>query len=130
MPRYRIITLVDITRTQPKRSDIDSFRHKQQNNFDSFRQSIELRSNVYWVEDPVKHSGRFPIDLEGKGNYWTWEFEVEKEDLFLRDKDPVALLNDDLHGVPIIADLENTVEIKPAAIQTSGINANTWTVLI
>ena len=70
------------------------------------------------------------MHLEGKGNYWTWEFEVEKEDLFLRDEDPVALLNDDLQGVPIIADLENTAEIKPAAIQTSGINVNTWTVLI
>jgi hypothetical protein len=125
MPRYRIITLIDITRTNASKSDPDDIKKYQQSNFNTLRQSIELRSNVSWTKDPEKKSGALPYPFDGKANYWVWEFECEREDVFLRDDDPVGLLKDDLYGVPIITDLENSVEIHPAAIQTKNGSVNT-----
>lgn len=130
MPRYRIITLVDITRTDAGRSDPSQIRICQQSNFNSLRQSIEMRSNVFWVADPKKHTGRLPNPLDGKATHWIWDFEVEREDVFLKDSDPVGLLKDDLHGVPIIPNLENDTELDPPAIQTKNGHVNTWVAII
>jgi hypothetical protein len=130
MPRYRITTLIDITRTDAKKSDNDQYRLAQQDNFNSLRQSIELRSIVSWHRDPVKQNGRLPDPLDGKAAYWIWEFETERDDLFLRDNDPVALLKDDLHGVPIINGLDETVDFEISAMQTQGQMINTWVAII
>ena len=130
MPRYRIITLVDITRTNAVKTESDQLKILQQNNFNSLRQAIELRSNIEWNRDPEKRDGRLPFGLEGNAVYWFWEFDVEREDLFLANNDPVALLKDDLHGVPIIIGLTETAEIKPAAFQTKGDTVNTLVEII
>jgi hypothetical protein len=130
MPRYRITTLIDITRTDAKKSDNDQYRLAQQANFNSLRQSIELRSIVSWHRDPVKQNGRLPDPLDGKAAYWIWEFETERDDLFLRDNDPVALLKEDLHGVPIINGLDETVDFEISAMQTQGQMINTWVAII
>jgi len=126
MPRYRIITLIDITRTDAGKSDPSDFKIKQQQNFNSLRQAIELRSNVSWTSDPKEFKGSLPAPLEGKATHWIWEFDVEREDTFLKNSDPVGLLKDDIHGVPIIPDLDNSLVIDPAAFQTTGSSTNTW----
>jgi len=130
MPRYRITTLVDITRTDPDKADPDDFKRHQQANFDSLRQAIELRSNVNWSKDPVKHEGRLSLPFDGKAVYWTWEFETEREDLFLRDNDQTALLKDDLQGVPIITGLSETANINPSAFDLNSNNFNIWVEII
>jgi len=130
MPRYRIITLVDITRTNAMKTEPDQLKILQQANFNSLRQAIELRSNVSWTEDPKRSEGRLPQGFVGKAAHWCWEFEVEREDLFLKDNDPVGLLKDDLNSVPVITGLLDTAEIKPAAFQTKGNNINTTVVII
>jgi len=126
MPRYRIITLVDITRTNPHRSETDKLKLSQQANFNSLLQAIGLRSNVQWVRDPIMNNGVLPYDIGGKAVHWIWEFDVEREDVFLRDGDSVALLVDDLNGVPIIVDLLNSVDIDPACFISKGDRANIW----
>lgn len=126
MPRYKLITFIDITRTGATKSNGNLHQLMQQSNFNSLRQSIELRSNVEWTSDPTMSTGQLPNSIDGKATYWVWEFTVEREDVFLADTNPVALLIDDMHGVPIIADLENSVELNPAAIQTKGNSINTW----
>lgn len=130
MPRYQIITLVDITRTDPARTETDPMKLGQQANFNSLLQAIGLRSNVTWVRDPKMHTGALPDDLEGKANHWIWEFDVEREAVFDKEDDPVGLLVDDLHGVPIVDQLMNSVDISPAAFQTKGNNANAWLSII
>lgn len=130
MPRYRITTLIDITRTDAKKSDPSIKRIHQQQNFNSLRQSIELRSNISWTKDPVKSQGSLPEPFEGKASYWTWEFETEREELFLRDDDPVALLKEDINNVPIIVGLDETADITPSAFKTIGDNFNTWVEII
>jgi hypothetical protein len=130
MPRYRITTLIDITRTDPDKADPDLFRHHQQANFNSLRQTIELRSNVEWRQDPIKQQGRLPEPFDGHASHWIWEFENEREDLFLKDSDQTLLLKEDLHGVPVITGLGETADISPSAIQTLGKNINTWVEII
>jgi hypothetical protein len=126
MPRYRITTLIDITRTDAKKSDLNGIAVKQQANFDSLRQAIELRSNVSWISDPKQHTGSLPYPLEGRAAHWIWEFDIEREDTFLKNGNPVALLLEDLHGVPVIDGLNNTAIVDPAAFQTQGNTANIW----
>jgi hypothetical protein len=124
MPRYRITTLVDITKTNTTRSETDEKRISQQANFNSLIQAIGMRSNVEWQIDPIKKDGRLPLPFRGSATYWTWEFEVERDQIFEKDADPVGLLKEDLHGVPIIPDLENTTEISPPVFLAIGENSN------
>ena len=130
MARYKLITLVDITRTNPVRSETDKLKLGQQANFNSLIQAIELRSNVDWEADPKQHSGTLPRPLVGKATHWIWEFDCEREDVFLKDNDPTALLKDDLNGVPVVPLLENSADIHPAIFQTRGDNTNTWVTII
>jgi len=130
MPRYRIVTLIDITRTNASKSELNDLKIKQQQNFNSLRQAIELRSNVDWNKDPEIKSGKLPDPFEGKANHWVWEFDVEREDVFLKDSDPVKLLREDLHGVPIILGLTETVDISPSVFKTTGEDFNTHVEII
>jgi len=130
MARYRIVTLVDITRSQPARNDTDKTLLGQQANFNSLLQAIGLRSNVEWLRDPKKHTGRLPDPASGKATHWIWEFDCERDQIFLHDNNPVYLLAHDLNHVPVIVDLENSEDIDPAAFQTQGDMINTWVTMI
>lgn len=130
MARYKIITFIDITRTNPNRSETDTLKIGQQSNFNSLLQAIGLRSNVEWDVDPKMMTGALPDNLEGKANHWVWDFKTEREDVFKENNDPVFLLINDLNCVPIVADLMNSVELNPAAFITKGTNANTWVTLM
>lgn len=126
MNRYKIVTLVDITRSNVSRAETDKIKIGQQANFNSLIQSIGIRSNVQWFDEPVMHTGILPDDLEGKANHWIWEFTVEQADVFLKGNDPVGHLVDDLNGVPIVPFLNNTEDIDPAIFKTKGDRINTW----
>jgi hypothetical protein len=125
MARYNITTLIDITRSNPDRTDTDSLKLGQQANFNSLIQAIGLRANPEWRIDPKRFTGQLPEPFKGKAAYWTWEFDSERDDVFLEDNNPVGLLIKDLHGVPVVPDLTNTADITPAAFQTVNGNANT-----
>jgi hypothetical protein len=130
MARYKITTLIDITRTNPDRTETDQLKLAQQANFNSLIQAIGLRANPEWLSNPKQLSGRLPEPFEGKGTYWIWQFDVEREDVFLDGINPVGLLIKDLHGVPVISDLSNTADITPAAFQTNNGNTNTYVEII
>jgi len=129
MARYEIITLIDITRSNPSRSETDKIKLGQQANFNSLIQAIGMRSNVEWNSDPKMTNGRIP-DQDGKATYWSWQFEVERDQVFEAEGDPVLLLVNDLHNVPVVANLLNSKDIHPAAFQTKGDNTNTWITII
>jgi hypothetical protein len=126
MARFQIITLVDITQTNPHRSETDPHLLSQQANFNSLIQAIGLRANVLWVTSPSERNGALPRDIGGKAVYWIWTFDVERDDVFLKNGNSVALLIDDLNGVPIIPDLNNSVDLDPACFISKGDNANIW----
>lgn len=131
METYEIITLVDITRTQARREDADLLKKSQQSNFNSLQQTIELRSNVEWNTDPVPKYGEIPADSTvKKARYWRWQFNIERELVFSDGVNPVALLLEDLHSVPVINGLTETVKLAPSAFFTHGCNTNTWVIKI
>lgn len=126
MNKYKIVTVVDITRSGAIRSEPDETKQGQQANFNSLIQAIGLRSNVEWTADPRMTEGRLPHDIGGRARYWTWVFHCERDEIFLKDGDPVGLLKDDLHGVPVVSGLNNNVDIDPACFLTNGEKSNTW----
>ncbi len=126
MKQYKIITLVDVTRTQPARSETDKLKLGQQANFNSLIQAIGMRSNVEWASDPKVFEGRLPNGVEGKARHWIWIFLCERDEIFLKGDDPVGLLKEDLHGVPVLNTLNNTAEIEPSCFFTKGDKVNTW----
>ena len=126
MARYQIITLVDITRSNPNRSETDALKKGQQANFNSLIQAIGMRSNLSWDWDPKFDNGALPAPLDGKANHWIWEFETERDEVFRKGADATGLLSDDLDGVPIITELNNSADIHPAVFRTKGERPNTW----
>ncbi len=126
MNRYKIVTLVDITRSNANRAETDKIKVGQQANFNSLIQTIGIRSNVQWFEEPILHTGRLPDNLEGKANHWIWEFTVEQNDIFLKNTDSVGHLVDDLNAVPVVPDLNNSEDLNPSAFITKGPKSNTW----
>jgi hypothetical protein len=130
MTRYQIITLIDITRSNPNRAETGSTVLGQQANFNSLVQGIGMRANVEWEQDPVMDTGTLPKPFKGRATYWTWEFTVERDQVFERGDDPVALLREDLHNIPIVPNLLNDVDLYPAAIQTQGDTVNTHVSII
>jgi hypothetical protein len=119
MARYTIRTTVDITRSNPDRADPDQVKQAQQSNFNSLLQGIGMRANVEWDKDPIR-------TVENDTVYWMWQFEVEREDVFLEDNDPVGLLRNDLHGVPIIKNLTETVVFSKPVFLTQNGDRNIW----
>lgn len=126
MKKYKIITLVDITRSGATRSETNRKKIGQQSNFNSLVQAIGMRSNVEWNTDPRMSDGRLPDKLGGKAAHWVWVFHCERDQVFLKDGDPVGLLKEDINGVPVVIDLNNTVDIDPACFITEGDKINTW----
>ena len=84
-----------------------------------------MRSNVTWDRDPAAKMGRVS-DQDFKAMHWNWEFFVEREQVFLKDNDPVGLLKSDLDGVPIVSGLGDSVELTPACFFSQGDRVNTW----
>ena len=126
MARYQIITLVDITRTEPSRNETDEIKIMQQANFNSLLQAIGLRANVEWTSDPKRVEGRLPRDIGGKATHWIWNFYTERDYLFEDTESPVGLLVNDVNGVPVIDNLTNSVTIDPACFISKGKNTNIW----
>lgn len=128
--RYQITTLIDITKTNPPRGTTDPTTIGQQSNYNTLIQTIGLRANIERSIDPVMTTGRLPVPFTGKGTSWTFIFETEHVNIFLKDDDPAGLLIDDLNGVPVVALLKNTVSIDPAVFVTTGKNCNTHITII
>jgi len=126
MQQFKLVSVVDITRSRPSRSETDHLKLGQQANFNSLIQAIGIRSNVEWDQDPECHTGRLPDAIEGAATHWIWKFSVERDFVFRLNNDPVGLLLDDLHGVPVISQLNNSVDITPSIFQTKGDRANIW----
>jgi hypothetical protein len=130
MARYQIITLVDITRSNAPRSETNRIKQGQQANFNSLIQAIGMRSNIDWSSDPKMNTGRIP-NQTGKANHWIWTFNTERERVFYKDADdPVGLLLDDLNGIPVVDQLNNSVDLNPPIFKTKGDDINTYVIEI
>lgn len=116
--RFIMQTLVDITPTGARKGD-DPFRSNQHQNYLAALNTISIRANPLNVNVAVDEVNvtKLPIDAEGKQKVWTMTFEFESE-----GQHSIELLVEDLHIVPVIANLENTVDCNAFLTQGSIIN--------
>ena len=109
MQWFRITTLVDITRTQVVKEHIDPLKKKQQDNYNTLHQTLEMRAIIFSDKDPERKI----IEWNGKEELtWIWEFWTERDDIFLKDNDPAYLIRTDLEYVPFINNCEETATFK------------------
>lgn len=115
-----IQTLIDITNTNVIRLRPGlQLEHDQYRNFTTLKQCLELRSNILYETDPqletrdVRDIG-FGSKFKGKQKIWTFKFSPEREGAYSSNYDPIATLADDIHGVPIIQKLHESINIDKA----------------
>jgi hypothetical protein len=120
MARYKLITLIDITKSNASRSETDKIKIGQQANFNSLVQAIGLRSNLEWDFEPAIETGRLPEPITGKANHWVWEFYTERDHLFELAGDPIGQLIKDFDAVPFISGLDESMDQNYAVFVTDG----------
>jgi hypothetical protein len=87
----------------------------QQRNWETVTQLISLRTQVTGLTMPAK------ID-----DCWQFEFEVENENLFNQDNDPLAVLKTDCAGVPMLVGLNESADVGTVLT----VDENIWFALI
>lgn len=123
--RYKIYTLVDITKTGQYRNEHgrELARHQQQN-FDTILQTIGMRANLSYVNPPqvkIDIPNKYHLDGDELSNIWVFEWEVDREDLFSHKGDDLYRLKEIFDLVPFISGLTETVKYSPAIFRP-GIN--------
>jgi hypothetical protein len=118
MQRFSILTLLDITETKQHRKESGrELEWQQQQNFQMLLQVIGLRVNPLYRSGPTVDEVNlkeyhFGNVYKGHHRVWTFNFEIEYDggftDTLGREE---GLLVSDLHFVPMITDLTETVEL-------------------
>ena len=121
MDVIEIQTLVDITRTRVTRlSQGTNLQLDQNRNFITLMQCIELRSVVDYEQPPLVEkidikNLNFGSAFKGKHNVWTFRFSPDRIGVYANERDlKIGALLDDLHAVPIIKNLTETINIDKA----------------
>lgn len=109
MQRFRIYTLVDITKTNVVKEYQDPLKKKQQDNFNTLHQTLEMRAIIFSDKDPERKIMKWRNKNELT---WVWDFYIERDDIYLNNEDPAGLLKKDLEYVPFINGCEETAKFK------------------
>lgn len=121
MQSFRIYTLVDITRTQVFKDWVDPLKKRQQDNFNTVHQTLEMRGNVYFDQDPQEDL----LDWQGRREkIWIWDIYIEQDDLFRQGDDVCGLAKQDIDFVPFNVECTETVKFDQCFFSTNGKNRN------
>ena len=124
--RHRGYTLIDITKTDVTKftPELERMRNKQRN-WETVVQILGLRTQIMRInqlktetKDLSQHV--FGSDYQDKQRVWTFEFEVEFENLYLNDQDPYAILKKDFAQTPVLLGLDETAPPSMALFYTEG----------
>lgn len=121
MEYIEIKTLVDITNTKIIRPNQGTqLEINQQRNFITLLQCAELRSLIEYSDPPtittvdVKSLG-FGSKYKGQQRVWCFRFNTDRSGVYTdSDGNPVGCLIDDLHEVPVIEKLTETINMTKA----------------
>lgn len=120
MQRIKIQTLIDITCSGAKRpGQGDSLEINQYRNWTTILQAIGLRALISFEHNPQVEERsikdfKFGKKYTGKHRVWTFEFTTERDDCYQEGEDKLYLLREDLHNVPLIGNLLETININTA----------------
>ena len=113
MQYFRILTLVDITRTNVYKDSVDPFAKRQQDNFQTLHQTLEMRGIVFTEFDPMMEMMDWSKYGYGKKEAtWIWEISTERDDLYLIDGDPVGGMRLDVEYIPFVDGCTETAHFK------------------
>lgn len=130
--RHRGYTLIDITKTDVTKftPELERMRNKQRN-WETVVQILGLRTQIMSInqlktetKDLSQHV--FGSDYQDKQRVWTFEFEVEFENLYLQDHDPYGILKKDFAQSPIILGLDETAKPPMPLFYTDGACKNIY----
>ena len=127
---YTCYTLIDITRTGVTRHE--GKERNQQRNYESLLQTISLRAQPVYLEEPGLLPGadlsqyKFGSDYVGTHNVWQFVFGVEHRDIFALGDDPVGLLMQDVNHSPILINLNETIDLRIPIFNTYLDSKNTY----
>ena len=121
MDAIEVKTLVDITKTRATRATQGNrLEQDQYRNFMTLCQCLEIRSIIAYDDPPyseimdIKGLG-FGEQFKGKHRVWTFKFTPDRKEVYISaDGNPIGHLIEDLDFVPIIKNLEETVNIEKA----------------
>lgn len=126
--KYCLYTLVDITYTGQYRNDPDKKIEKnQQQNFDTVIQTLELRSNIFYDRKPEliqDSANKYGFDSSSEQKIWSFTWETEQMDLYLKEANQVGHLIEDFQFVPFIPNLKETVIINRPIFISQGPHTN------
>jgi len=124
MENIEIKTLIDITNTNKSRSNQGTaIEYDQYRNYTTLMQIIGLRCIIHYDENPtmqhidIKDLG-FGAFYQGKQNVWTFKFRPDRTLAFEDNGNPVGLLLHDMHEIPVIEKLTETINIDKAVFFT------------
>ena len=123
---YTLVTLIDITQTNAVRhynpamgeSEADyNKKRNQQRNYQAMLQVISLRCQPMLLSTPTIEHDKILKGLNfgsnfQEGNVWVFNFAVEQEGIFDLPGEPMKLLLNDMHNVPIITGLDENVKFE------------------
>jgi len=114
--RLTITTLVDITKTNARRTDND-FAYKQQSNFNTLIQTASLRANIIPtnIDFETVNINQLDFGKEYKGKQKIWKISFENEYNFSLTLDT---LQKDFNYVPVVDKLNETVKFPEAVFFT------------
>jgi hypothetical protein len=113
MQRFRVFTLVDITRTDVHKETDDILKKKQQDNFQTLHQTLEMRAIIFSDNPPNTTTmdwSEYGYSKEEKT--WEWEFFTERDDLFLVENNPIGGMIADIEFIPFTNNCTETAEFK------------------
>jgi len=117
MERFNLYTLVDITETGARRGE-DPKLTRQQQNFHTVLQTIGLRVNLTYIGSPtlltkIPKEIKFGSDYKNVSKVWNYQFDVEYAGAL-----SVNALENDFNMIPVIANLDESIDLKVAAFDT------------
>lgn len=118
METIEIRTLIDITRTDVTRNKPGfEKQYNQFKNWTTLLQCIGLRAIIDYDCPPEMLSvdikqEKFGSKLKGKHNVWIFKFRTDRSGCYVKDNNELGHLLDDLHNVPIIKNLDESINIS------------------
>jgi hypothetical protein len=124
METIEIKTLIDITNSKVNRPNQGTAeQYDQFRNYTTLMQCIELRcivtyDNIPTVEEvDIKGMG-FGSNFKGKHKVWTFRFRPDRALQYSDEENPVGLLINDMHEIPVIKNLSESINIDKAVFYT------------
>jgi hypothetical protein len=119
MDFIKIKTLIDVTNTQVIRLTQGTQLEIDQNrNFSTLRQCVEMRSVIDFYDPPtveLVEITEFGSAYTGKQLVWTFSFIPDRPDVYTNERgDKIGYLIEDLHEVPVILKLTESINIITA----------------